>query len=133
MPAPREIIAGQTQLSREDIHRPEREQTERDIRAGDPIDYFVDRAITARGDHVLEAFLGGRTGQRFRFAPGGGGAKNGPFGQGFDARPQTVRTITAGRRIQDNDGVFQLWLGRSRDATKGFNLFFKLSQGNLPA
>ena len=67
-PARRKIVERQSQLGREHIHRPEWEQPERNIVAGNAVHDLVDRAVAPRGHDFFVTFLRRISGERFGLA-----------------------------------------------------------------
>ena len=124
-----EIVDRQAQLGGEDVHRAEREQTERRVCAGDAVDDFVYGAIAAGGDDGVESFLRRGAGERFRFAAARRRLQNGTAADSASMRARR-RCARSPRAAGFRMTAIRLNVCSGRT---GFDLFFKLPLRNLPA
>ena len=102
-----QVVRGQPQLRRKNVHGSDWEQAERDILPRDPIYDFVDGAVTSSCDDFFITFGGGVARETLRFARAGGRAEGRPACDRFHLGAQTFRAGAPRRGVENDNGVFQ--------------------------
>ena len=106
-PATREIVDRQTQLGREDVHRAERQDSERDVVPGDTVYDLVDRSIAARRHDAFVTLRDGISREELSFPRVPGGAECRSARELLDLRAQALGPGAARGRVQNDESIFQ--------------------------